>query len=132
MIAFQFNKAYSFNTLAPVILGARMENLTYTGTVGYEVACTFDNIMQKHRSVYPELPVGTLDQPSKYAYHLFKSKRTNESIILADCWIDATSIIEFNKLNLSATIANITNDDVEKIRGLLFLNGYREFTLQIL
>jgi hypothetical protein len=131
VINFEINKRYSFNTRAPNVLGTLIENVAYAGNVSYDIARTLTNIDITQRKVYPELPTGTPNDHTKYTYHIFNTAKQGQKVILADYWIDESTVFEYNTIDLSIAVNGVKDSDIAKIRDLLFLSGFRSFAVEI-
>lgn len=128
---FELNNTYTFNTLAPAILGSIIKNATILGILDYTTASNYITPETMHVNIYPYLPVGVPSNPKKYTYILFRGESGNK-IVLALQWIDISSItlVEFQTLKI--TIEETVSNDVEKIRETLLLNGFTKFSIDIL
>lgn len=128
MADFQVGKSYSFKTLAPTVLGIALTNQLVKGIVDYTTANQVANIDLVHRTVYPLLPVGTIDNPKQYRYLLLRSDSGATSAIAME-WIDLSTVVEAVSLSIVVTIPIATADDSRKIRDTLTLMGYQNFTI---
>jgi hypothetical protein len=126
---FELNKVYTFNTLAPGLLGSVIKNAKLTGILDFESAIKYDEILFKYRNIYRILPPGTPDRPELCTYYKFKAEN-NSTIILADQWIDESTVTLIESLNLKVTITNLSLADVPRIRNALLALGYTEFTIE--
>ena len=50
---------YSFQTLAPAILGQRIANAKLTAIVDYNTAIRYVNVVSQYSNIMPHLPTGT-------------------------------------------------------------------------
>lgn len=114
----EIGKVYTFNTKAPAILGATIVNAKLTSIIDYETAKAFDNIDLKFRTIYPLLPINTVDDPTLSIYYKFKSE-SGETIILADHWIDFTTVVIVENISFKITITNASIADITKVRNAL-------------
>lgn len=128
MYNFEFGKKYTFNTLAPSILGATIKNHTVRGVFDFNTACSFDNVMLKHRQIYPLLPKTVQDNPTSFKYVLLESEAGIKRIV-ADVWIDENSIIEVTEIKATIEIQSVTSSDVQRISESLTLMGIVNFTI---
>lgn len=120
---------YTFNTLAPSILGAIIENAKLISVMDYESAKHFDTIDLKYRSIYPLLPAGTPDQPESTIYYRFVSE-SNEPIIIAESWIDESSMVSVDFVNIQIIIQQTNLSEVTRIRNALNALGYSNYTIK--
>jgi hypothetical protein len=125
---FEVGTTYSFDTLAPGILGASFKNVRLLGKNRYEVARVFGRIDQMHRQVYPELPPGIPDDPKEYLYLLFIDSQ-GAKILLGEPWIDASSVVTSGALTLTITVPNANSQDITTISRSLTLMGYQGFSV---
>ena len=128
MYNFSIDKVYTFNTRAPALLGAQVTRATLKGIVDYSVAVTFINVDLQHRKIYPALPPGTVNDPKKYNYLLFKTE-SGEMNVFAYEWIDDTSIDVVDSTTLTITLPGVSTSDANKVRDALTLIGFTNFTI---
>lgn len=128
MYHFEIDKVYTFNTRAPALLGAQVTRATLKGIIDYSVAVTFINVDLHHRKIYPALPQGTVNDPKKFTYLLFKTE-SGELTVFAYEWIDDTSIEVVDSTTLTVTLPGVSNSDANKIRDALNLIGFTNFTI---
>lgn len=128
MYNFEIDKVYTFNTRAPALLGAQVTRATLKGIIDYSVAITFLNVDLQHRKVYPALPPGTVNDPKKFTYLLFRTE-SGELTVFAYEWIDDTSIEVVDSTTLTVTLPGVSNSDANKVRDALNLIGFTNFTI---
>lgn len=126
---FAIGKTYSFNTKAPAILGSTIQNAKLLSIMDYSTAITYDNIDLKYRTIHPLLPLGTPDQPDNCMYYRFLSE-SSEKIVLADQWIEESTIELIEHVNLKATFNQVSIQDISRIRDLILAAGYTAFTIE--
>ena len=120
---------YTFDTLAPSILGVMIKNAKLISIMDYDSAIKEDEIGIKYRNILPLLPTGTPISPETSLYYKFKSE-IGEHIILSERWIDPTSIIEVTAIRLKVTVENAKPDDIDRIRRILSSAGYTAFNIE--
>lgn len=120
---------YTFNTLAPSILGAIIQNAKLMSIMDYESAKHYDTIDLKYRSIYPLLPSGTPDQPEHTNYYRFMSE-SNEPIVIAETWIDESSLIAVEFVNIQVLIQQTNLSEISRIRNALNALGYSNYTIK--
>lgn len=122
---------YTFNTLAPSILGAIIQNAKLISILDYDSAKHYDTVDLKYRAIYPLLPAGTPDRPEHTIYYRFISE-SGEPIILAESWIDEASVeaVEFVTIQVLLQQANLS--EVTRIRNALNALGYTNYTIKTL
>lgn len=129
MYNFQMNKVYSFNTLAPAILGASIRNAKLISIMDYNTALSYDNVDLKFRTVYPALPIGTPDTPESSVYYRFKSE-SGENIVIADIWIDEASVEIIEHIRFQATFEQSSLSDMTRVRNALNALGITNYVIK--
>lgn len=128
-VPLELNKTFTFNTLAPSILGAQMKNAKLLGMMDYSTAITYDNIDLKFRQIYPVLPPNSPDQPESCIYYRFLSE-SGVKIVLADAWIDLTTVEVVEHINFQITLNDCSMADKDRIRDALNALGYQNFVIK--
>lgn len=127
---FELNRVYSFDTNAPAILGARIENAKLTGILDFDSARRYDEVHLKYRNIYPLLPAGTPDQPEECIYYKFKAEN-GSVLVLADQWINESSIEMISSITAVITITDTSVQDANRIRDALHSLGYFNFSIKL-
>lgn len=134
---FQLLGVYTFETLAPSILGASIKNAVYQGLLTYDLLVVTrpgENIDLKYRQIFPLLPAGSLDDPKRQIYHTFKmesSTNNSEKIVtICDQWINKSTIRKIESLNFSIDFVRADAGDPEKVRRLLASAGFKDFVVR--
>jgi hypothetical protein len=124
------NKVYTFNTLAPSVLGATFSNVKIEGIVTYSEAIKSIPVDTMHANIYPLLPPGA---PANYKDYIFVVIRSAANIktVLAYPWIDETSVRLITKTSLQYNIADAGEEDKIKIDKFLKNLGYPTFTSMV-
>ncbi len=128
MYNFVIGQTYTFNTLAPAILGANFQNVKLVAILDYNTAMKFNNVAQQNQVILPLLPKGTPTDPSQYVYLLF-STQSNTTVLLAYNWIDPSSIAQSQSISLNITVNNVGTPDITTISNALSLMGYTTFKI---
>lgn len=128
-ILLELNKTYTFNTLAPAILGTQLKNAKLLAMFDYSTAVKYDNVDLKFRQIYPALPAGTPDQPESCIYYLFKSE-SDEKVVFADQWIDHTTIEVIEHIHFQVSFTDASILDMSRVRDALNALGYRNYTMK--
>lgn len=128
MYNYQIGTAYNFATLAPAILGSQFNNATLTAIINHDVAAKFENIDQQAQIVYPALPQGTPKDPTSYVYLIFTTS-AGTTVILANVWINETTIVVSTTATINVVVSNVTTADVTVIRNMLLNAGYTSITI---
>lgn len=119
----QIGKTYTFNTVAPAILGAIVKNAKLISILDYTTALALDNIDIKYKSIFPLLPSGTPPDPASSIFYRFISE-SGEKIILADVWISESTIVVVDFINIQVNIMNAALTDITVIKDALNALGY--------
>ena len=127
-MSFTIGNLYSFNTKAPAILGARIANARLEAVLDYNLARSYDNIDLKYRQIYPVLPAGTPDNVRTCQYYVFKSE-SGQRIVMADQWIDATTLQEVTDVTIYVEVRKCSIEDVTRVRDALHSLGMADFTI---
>lgn len=122
-VEFEINKTYTFNTRAPVILGATFRRVKILGIIDYVLASSFINPETQHHNVYPHLPAGTPSDPKKYTYLLIQTEQGDKTV-LAKEWIDPSSVTLVTSTTINITVTGASASDAENIREALLLLGF--------
>lgn len=120
---FEINKRYNFSCHASAILGASYSNVKVISILDYKSALKLRELNSIQRQVYPSLPVGTPSDPRSYTYYVFEIENGIQ-LVLAYNWIIADSIVTVQSLDMVVKVFNITDSDVETVRGQLRRLGY--------
>lgn len=128
---FELNAAYNFSTYAPSILSNEIKNAVILGVLDYTTASQFFSPDTKHAAIFPYLPPGTIDDPKKYTYVLFKSESDTREIYALE-WIIQTTIVKKTSLTINITITGAQNGDEQIIRDSLILLNFKTFNISLL
>jgi hypothetical protein len=128
---FQVGSNYSFTTLAPGVLGAGYQNAEVLGIVGYEIALTITDVVNLQRMVAPLLPAGSPLSYQDYQYVIFSVNNNASKLVLAEPWINTSSITINGGQVITAVVQNVTLSDVQIIQKELTALGYTNFSLTI-
>ena len=127
-MSFTVKKTYTFNTLAPAILGSSYKNAEMLGEISYEIAITRENIDLKYRQIYPVLPPNTTDSPKTQKYFIFRTE-TGQLVTLCEQWIDMASVQEVGGVKFTISFKDAEPADKNRIRSVLSAMGYTNFTI---
>ena len=122
---------YKFNTAAPGILGAVVDNAKLSAILDYNTALLYDNIDLKWRSILPVILTtspNTQDTPAMSQYYLFTTQ-SGTKIVLADIWIQMSTVqvVQYVSFQLNFTKAQLT--DITIVKNALNALGYNNFTI---
>lgn len=125
----EISKVYTFNTVAPSILGTTIKSAKLVGILDYQSAIAFDNIDLKYRAIYPLLPSGTQDTPELNIYYRFQSE-SGEKIIMADIWIQESTIEVIEHVNFQILFTDASMNDIPRVKDALNALGYLNFQVK--
>lgn len=126
---FQTGAVYSFETLAPAILSAKLERVRCEGNITYQRAvASGHNVGDTYRDVYRSLPAGTPDTPQTLRYYLFTTQSGME-VPMCEQWINLNTIELIEYINIFVTIANRSPGDLAKLAQLLRGGGFPEASI---
>jgi len=129
-MAFNIGNKYNFNTLIPALLNSSYKNMKVVGIMTASEAiraATYYDIESLHTSakqVIPSLP----DYTSSLTYILFENT-DGDKIPIANEYIDQTSIVLVETVDISITVYNRTTADIAVLRQLLRENGFTNITI---
>ncbi len=129
MVDFTLNSAFSFETLAPALLGAKIKNAKLISILGYTKAVQFFNPIAQHANIYPNLPAGTNKDLSKYTFYEFETEN-GEIKYLAKEWINLNTVELVSGTTTRITIYNTSINDQQKIRDWLLSAGHSSFNVE--
>ena len=121
---------YSFETRAPAILGAKIENAKLTAILDYATAVRTYNVNSQHANIYRHLPTGTPRNPEKYTYYVFETVN-GERKCFANVWINLDSVKIVQADTALVTVYNTNAEDRERLRLLLLNAGFQQFSIEI-
>ena len=129
---FEINNTYSFQTLAPAILGGRFVRAVYSGKLSYQHAAMMQpNLLERYRRIYPSLPTGTADAAKSCSYHIFTTQAGDTSV-LCEQWIDFESVEVIEGIDAVVRLQGLSTQDPQHIRNLLNEAGYTgQFTIEV-
>lgn len=115
------NNHYNFSVYANSILGTSYRNARLVSIMDYNTALKFDNIVLQHNRVYPYLPANTLEDATKYTYYKFRVG--NRDVVLADVWIEESSIELSTGTDFNVKLINVSSSQLGTVRDQLRLLG---------
>jgi len=114
----QINSTYTFNTLAPALLGAVIKNAVLNAVLDFETATKFENVAVLYEQIYPALPSGSPQSPTGVLFYRFTSE-SGQKIFIAEPWIDGSSLVVVTNQNFTINIVNATSTDRTNIQTAL-------------
>jgi len=129
-MAFEIRKSYDFVTHAPNILKGVYKNWLVVGILDANQASTYDDVFVIHQQVLDQLPAGTPADISQLTFYLFKGPE-GETNVLAEEWIDSSTIQQVSVGTLKVTVPNASSSDLTDIKSLLQNLGYNNFDIRL-
>lgn len=128
---FAIGQTYSFNVYPP-LLGSDWQNVKITSVMSYEDAMKDEDMTSLHVQFYPFFgpKTNTPNDPAAYLYIKVKTQNGNTQI-LGVAWIDDSSVTLVTAQTITATIAQVTPQDIPKVQAILAANGYNFVTVAI-
>lgn len=126
---FEIKKIYSFNTLAPTLLGMTHTEMKVIKIMTAEEAVVIKDIQTQYtalKNVIDSLP--SLDDCT---FYLFEKQDENKTrILLASEYVDMHSINQVESLDLSITIYNTNTDMLSVVSTRLRELGINNFKIE--
>lgn len=134
---FNTQGVYSFQTLSPAILGARLENAKCEAELTYDACMAMGfNVGSTYRTIYPSLPNGTPDIPKLLRYYLFTTQAKTDGsaaagrVIICEQWVDTSTIELIEFVNFTIRFERQKPSDIQRISSILRGAGYTGFQIQ--
>jgi hypothetical protein len=129
---FIIGQTYSFQVYPSNLLGNDWNNVKVTSIMSYDDAMKLKDVTSLHIKFYPYFgsQTNTPNDPSSYLYIKVKTQ-SGATTILGIPWIVDSSVVAVTAQTITATIANVTPQDVPKIQAALVANGYNNVSLTI-
>jgi len=121
---------YNFSTLASSVLGTDIKNATILGIFDYNVASNYISPEAKHAVIYPFLPPGTVNDPKRFTYFLFRSESGTLEVFAIE-WINVATIVKVVTQTITITVTNAQNGDATNIRDSLLQLGFKTFNVNV-
>lgn len=118
----ELNKKYDFKTYAPAILGGSYHGMLVESTMDYTNATHYRDVTNTHKEILPYLPTTTPKDPKLLTYVLFSDTDGNR-LLLAQEWIDASSIKEVAGITAMMTLENVSMQDIEHLKKVVISLG---------
>lgn len=112
----------SFSTFAPGVLGTGWSRVTILSVLDADDVSRFLDPRSIHQAVYPSLPGGTPNDPTRYSY--LKVKTSNDTITAIGLpWIDPDTVTIHEETVVDFRVSGITPDKVTRLREALVMAG---------
>lgn len=119
---------YSFNTLAPGILGSKYNNLLLVAQANYQLAIRHAPVSLRHKQILPILPPGTPSDPRTLSYLIFEDQN-KETKVFATVWIDEPTVVKSDTGRISILIRNVNVGELTNISDTLRSIGLNDFDI---
>lgn len=133
MYDFQSGDTYSFQTVAPGVLGNNFQNMLIQAVLNAEVAALFADIQALHRQIFPyvhQFDPTIVDDPTQYTYLRVKAAAGDPQIVAIQ-WIDPASITPVATQTCHITIPNTLPSELDNIRAALVGIGKSNLTITL-
>jgi len=127
MAAFELNKVYNFNTLAPNILGASFTNMKVKGIMTATEAMKYRDIYTLHNNLLTTIS-GLPTNINDLTFVLF-SNLDGTDLVLANEYIDTFTVVVVNTTNIRIDVLNTTTNDISILRTRLLELGYSNINI---
>jgi hypothetical protein len=123
-------KSYSFDVYPSAILGTDFKNVTVLAIMDMDSASQIIDTAAAHVSIYPYLPSGTPNDPSKYTYIKIKTS-SGITTVLAVEWIKENTVTDVTSTSATVKIGGINPEDISRIRNALVANGFNNLLITV-
>lgn len=129
---FQPGATYTFETLAPAILGSKIERAVCEGVFTYRMALIsgFPGVGDRYRQIYPTLPAGTPDIPESLRYYVF-SANSGGRVIVCEQWVNEDTVELIDYIDIAIRLTRKSPSDAARISQLLRGAGYADATVTV-
>lgn len=124
-------KVVSFSVYPSGIIPTSFSHVTVAGILNPRNALTLSDVITMHANVFPTLPVGSPSKYSDYNYVQVEFPDGTQEIV-GMAWIDNSSIVIHENVQIQAIISDVNASDLEGVRQALIANGYSHITLTLL
>lgn len=114
------NTFYTFNTNAVSALGALVTNAQLLGILNFASAQNKYNVSAQYAAIYPSLDpsIGAPQSPVNVTFYEFQAE-SGQKFIMADPWIDGSSVVVVTLLNFSINFSGVSATDKINILAVL-------------
>jgi len=132
-MTFEFGNTYNFLTISNSVLAPEYRNMRVDGIVGFQQAVKYAGPYRDVLTIREQLinETGLPLLPANKAKYIIFTDENGETIILAEDWIKLDTVTLVTAIELTLTISNITNDDVNIILNTLRSMGYKNIETEI-
>lgn len=129
-LVFDIGKTYTFNTLAPSLLGTIVKNAKLMSVVDYDNVVKYYNFIDTtYANILSALPNGTPIDPKSSLYYIFKSE-SGETVVISQYWVDEESIQVVEFISFKVTVTDATLGDMQTVRDVLIAANILNFSVE--
>ncbi len=129
-LPFDIGKRYTFNTLAPAMLGTVIENAKLVSIMDYENIVKQENFIKNtYANILPLLANGTPTDPRSSIYYIFETL-SGDRKVLSQYWVDEGTIEEIQLINFKVTVTDSSLGKMTTVRNLLNSAGITNFNIE--
>jgi hypothetical protein len=130
MLNLNVGTRYNFDVYAPGIMG-EFKNVTVLGKIDASMANRDTDIHALHVQVFPYLPAGTPNDPTKYDYFIVRNESGSRTV-LGEAHIRPETVDEVNSKRINVLVGgSVTTADVPRVRAALVSNGFTDLEITV-
>lgn len=126
---FTIKNTYNFVTYAPLVLGGEHKNMKLEAIMDAETAQSYRDVATTHQDVLSLLPSGTPANTNDLVFYKFRGE-DGSVLVVADAWVDSSSILLVQDTIIQATIYGASTPDVQRVREALTLLNIGNFEVK--
>lgn len=117
---------YSFDSISAPSLPRKYTGLKLNAVGTFRIASAFANstLYAQWRIIYPSLPNGTPDAPESAKWLIFEASN-GELIVLADNWIDGSSVTPIDFTQAAVLVTETNENDINILRDFMNRRGMK-------
>ena len=127
MAAFELNKIYNFNTLAPAVLGTSFTNMKVKGIMSASEAMKNRDIYTLHNNLLTTI-TGLPTNVNDLTFILFTNLDGVDTMLALE-YIDTFTVVLVSTTNIRIDVLNTTTNDVSILRTRLLELGYTNINI---
>lgn len=118
-------QVYSFNTLAPTVLGSKFSGMKVMSIMSVKEAVKYRDVVTLQSNLANTLPLPDINTCT---FILFQNINGEETVLAYE-WLDPNSIVKTTTTNIKVELFNTTADDLSIITMRLKELGYTGFNI---
>jgi len=127
LAAFELNKIYNFNTLAPAVLGTSFTNMKVKGIMSASEAMKNRDIYTLHNNLLTTI-TGLPTNVNDLTFILFTNLDGVDTMLALE-YIDTFTVVLVSTTNIRIDVLNTTTNDVSILRTRLLELGYTNINI---